>query len=184
MNSKEILEKAKNYTNGKISKKFLAAGLIAGSALFLTDYVLVASLVMLSVVTPLALNHLNLKGLGIELVTLTTVIIGMEFGPKAGAIAGFLLMATHMISGQFTGAYILWVIPSYAAVGFVAGIAGLDIAALGVTLVVGANVLFTALTMVITPESVRYFAPHAAGNIVFNAVIFTQIAPQLLALTA
>ncbi len=184
MNFQEILETARDYTNGKISKKFLVVGLIAGATLFLTDYALVASLVMLSVITPLVLNHLNLKGLGIELVTLTTVIIGIKFGPGAGAVAGFLLMATHMISGQFTGAYILWVIPSYAAVGFIAGTVGIEITVLGIALTVAANVLFTALTMLVTPEGVKYFIPHAAGNILFNAVIFTQVAPQLLALTA
>ncbi len=184
MNIQDKLESAKNYTNGKISKKFLAAALLVGGALFLTDYAVVASLVMLSVITPLALNRLELKGLGIELVTLTTVVIGIKFGPESGAIAGLLLMATHMISGQFNGAYLLWVIPSYAGIGFVAGIAGMEIAMLGLALTVGANVLFTLLTMAVTPEGVKYFVPHAAGNILFNAVIFTQVAPQILALTA
>lgn len=184
MSFQEILETVKNYGNGIISKRILLIGLVIGSTLFFTDYMLVAALIILTVITPLALNHLGLKGLGIELVTLTTVIIGINFGPEAGAIAGFLLMATHMISGQFTGAYILWVIPSYAVAGFIAGTAGLEITVLGIALAVGMNVAFTALTMAVTPEAIRYFVPHAAGNIVFNALLFTQIAPQLLALTA
>lgn len=168
--------------NSTVRKLLLAIPLVA-VILLVTDVMIISVLAALSIILPIFLNYAGIKMLGIELVTLTTVLTALELGPEAGAAAGFLLMTAHMVAGQFSGAYILWVIPSYAIAGFVAGTISMDITTLGIGIAVVLNTLFTALTSAISPPgALSGQIPHAIGNIVFNSVIFLYVAPQLLAM--
>lgn len=173
---------------GKISESnilkriALILPLIAG-VFVLTDIAIISILVTISIVLPIFLNYAGIKMLGIELVTLTTVLTALQLGPEAGAIMGFILMTEHMVAGQFSGAYILWVIPSYAVAGFVAGTVGLGITTIGIGIAVVLNTFFTALTSFISPPgALSGQIPHAVGNIVFNSVLFIYLAPQLMAM--
>lgn len=178
----DIKQGVETITESSITRKILvAAPLIAGFLLF-TDFVVLSGLVILSLVTPVLVRHLGIKMLGIEFVTLTTVLVALEMGAAAGALAGFLLMTAHMIAGQFSGAYILWVIPSYGVAGFIAGTVSMPVTTLGVGLAAGLNIFFTAATAGLTPEGLPYQIPHALGNIAFNAGLFIYVAPQLLAI--
>ena len=161
-------------------KKILFLIVLAALFAIFTDVILISVLVVLSIFAPLALKRLGLKMIGIELVTLTTVLVALTMGAEAGALAGFFLMTGHMVSGQYSGAYLVWVIPGYAAAGFLAGTLNMPITTLGIGLAVGLNAVFTFLTAGITPEALPYFIPHAVGNVLFNAALFIYLAPQLL----
>lgn len=167
--------------SGYFKKLLLLLPLVAGVFL-ITDVVVISVLAVSSMILPIFLNYAGIKMLGIELVTLTTVLTAIQIGPEAGAIAGFVLMTAHMVAGQFSGAYILWVIPSYAVAGFVAGSVNLGITTIGIGIALVLNTIFTALTSAISPQGLSGQIPHAFGNILFNAAVFVYIAPQLLAL--
>lgn len=168
--------------NGAVRKLLLILPIVA-AALIITDVIVISILAALCVIVPIFLNYMGIKMLGIELVTLTTVLTALQLGPEAGAVAGLVLMTAHMVAGQFSGAYILWVIPSYAVAGFIAGTINLDITTLGIGIAVILNSIFTSLTYLVSPsEALSGQIPHAVGNTIFNAVIFLYVAPQLLAM--
>lgn len=179
----DIRENLGNFLeNGYFRKLLLLLPLVAGVFL-ITDLMVISILAVLTVILPIFLNYAGIKMLGIELVTLTTVLTALQMGAEAGAIAGLVLMTAHMVAGQFSGAYILWVIPSYAVAGFIAGSVGVDITILGIGIAVVLNALFTALTSAISPPgALSGQIPHAIGNTVFNALLFMYVAPQLLAM--
>ena len=167
--------------NSYFRKLLLLVPMVA--ALFLvTDLILISILAVSSIILPIFLNYAGIKMLGIELVTLTTVLTALQLGPGAGAIAGFALMTAHMVAGQFSGAYILWVIPSYGIAGFVAGSVGVDITILGIGIAVVLNSVFTGLTYIISPKGLSHFIPHAVGNVIINSALFVYVAPYLFAM--
>lgn len=178
----DIRENLKSITENGYFKKLLMLLPLVAAVFLITDVIIISILVVISIILPIFLKYAGIKMLGIELVTLTTVLTALQMGPEAGAIAGFVLMTAHMVAGQFSGAYILWVIPSYAIAGFVAGIAGTDITTIGIGIAFILNIVFTAITSVISPQGLSGQIPHAIGNTVFNAVIFMYIAPQLMAM--
>lgn len=168
--------------NSIFRKLVLAIPLVAGIFL-ITDIIVISILAALAIITPIFLNYAGIKMLGIELVTLTTVLTALQMGAGAGAIAGLILMTAHMVAGQYSGVYLFWVIPSYAAAGFVAGTVSLDITVLGIGIAVVLNTVFTALTSIMSPpQALSAQIPHAVGNIVFNSILFLYLAPQLLAM--
>lgn len=171
-----------SITDNSYFRKLLLLVPLIGAVFMVTDLILISILAVTSIILPIFLNYAGIKMLGIELVTLTTVLTALQLGPEAGAIAGFVLMTAHMVAGQFSGAYILWVIPSYGVAGFVAGSAGIDITILGIGIAVILNSVFTGLTYIISPKGLSHFIPHAVGNVVLNSAIFIYVAPQLLAM--
>lgn len=175
-------EKIRALLEQRFSKKLLIIPLVVVGILVFSDLLVISSLVIISLITPVVIKKLGIKMLGIEFVTLTMVLIALEMGATAGALAGFGLMTAHMIAGQFSGAYLLWVIPSYTAAGFIAGTVDLPLTTLGIGLVAGLNILYTTLTAVMTPEGLPYQIPHALGNIAFNSFLFIYIAPYLVSI--
>jgi len=167
--------------NGITKKLLLALPLIAGF-LLITDFVIISILAAASIILPIFLNYLGIKMLGIELVTLTTVLTALQIGSEAGAIAGLVLMTGHMVAGQYSGAYLLWVIPSYAVAGFAAGTMGLSVTTIGIGITFVLNTLFTTITYFVSPQGLSKQIPHALGNITLNSVFFLYVAPQLLAM--
>jgi len=66
------------------------------AAIFLiTDLMVISILVVLSLITPIFVKYAGIKMLGIELVTLTTILTAVELGPELGAIVGLVLMTAH-----------------------------------------------------------------------------------------
>lgn len=176
----DFRQKIQSVTENGFFKKLLLVIPLAAAALLITDFIIISILAVITIITPIFLNYMGIKMLGIELVTLTTVLIALQMGAEAGAVAGLALMTAHMVAGQYSGPYLLWVIPSYAVAGFVAGIADVGITTLGIGIAVVLNVIFTGLTSVISPKGLSQQLPHAVGNIVFNSILFLYLAPQLL----
>lgn len=178
----DLGDKLSSITDNSYFRKLLLLVPLIAAVFVVTDLILISILAVTSIILPIFLNYAGIKMLGIELVTLTTVLTALQLGPEAGAIAGFALMTAHMVAGQFSGAYILWVIPSYGVAGFIAGSVGIDITILGIGIAVILNSIFTGLTYIISPKGLSHFIPHAVGNVVLNSAIFIYVAPQLLAM--
>lgn len=145
---------------------------IVSLLLYASGMALAAIVCAVSVATSVLISAAKLRSAGIEFVTFAAVAIGMTYGSVAGALAALVLMALHFAIGGYTGTYVLWVLPVYASVGFAAGIVGNSPFSAGVTLSVAANAANVAFTWLFSRPHVTGFLPFAAGNVVFNFLLF------------
>jgi hypothetical protein len=126
-------------------------------------------------------NALNIKIIGLELVTFTTVIFGYIYGPWVGGVFGLILILTHLIVSQSFGEYVVWVVPEYIAAGVVAAfLAPTSIVVLGtaiISVIVLLNILFTSLFSNFNLG--KYFI-FAITNVAFNAFLFTLFGETLI----
>lgn len=177
---KEILDQLKQPI------VYRAVGIIALLAIgvfFFTSYLVTAALVAGVGIVSWSVNKMNMKRIGIELTTLSTVLIGVVYGPLIGAAAGFGLIILQITAGQYSGGYIIWVIPSYPVAGAIAGIqSGMEIFALGAGLIIGMQTVFAALTSFSSAGRLDKYLPYAVTNVLFNLAVFYYLAPILLGL--
>jgi hypothetical protein len=149
--------------------------------IFFRQYALAIILTLLTALTAALVNFFDLRMFGIELATFSTVIIAKTFGTTAGALAGLFLVLTIMVIGQQVGPYMLWVVPTYAVVGFLAGFLQLPITQLGIYLTIGMHVVFFGCTAIFTPKAISNIVTYGAGNILLNVALFTAVAPEVMA---
>ncbi|MFH0832311.1 MAG: hypothetical protein V1900_01130 [Candidatus Aenigmatarchaeota archaeon] len=138
------------------------------------------SLIILSVILSYCLGAWHIRGIGVELVLLITVLTGFAYGPWPAVILGFILITFHMVVSQHLGVYLLWVIPAYSAVGFFAGTTAMSIARFGIFATFALNAFNFLVTLLIMRENVGKFLPFAITNVAFNAVVFMFVAPNTL----
>lgn len=157
-----------------ISAIILALFLVFGSSFILV--ILIISSLVLSYV----MGVWRLKAIGIELVLLISVLAGMSYGPLTGAVIALLLITIHMIATQHVNVYLLWVIPGYAVVGYLAGTTELSITYFGLLATLGLNAFNLVLTALIFRANVAKFMPFAFTNVIFNAALFLFVAPSIM----
>lgn len=116
------------------------------------------------------------KYIGIELVTLSTMLIGVVYGPVIGGIYAFTILLVHLILGRYyMGPYLSWVIPEYILLGVLSGIFRTSIfGPLGVSFIIGLNLLSLFFTFVVENDRVAKELPYAIGNIAINSALFLQ----------
>ena len=145
--------------------------------LFLEKIFFFLVIVIVTVLVALILRFLHpLKYLGVELVTLSTLLVGVVYGPAIGGIYGFVILLTHLIVGNYyIGAYLTWLIPEYILLGVLAGVlrTGL-IGPFGVSLIVGLDLVNLFFTFIGENERVAKELPYVIGNILINSIIFIQ----------
>lgn len=151
--------------------------------LFASKLVIMGLLILLSIGVSVLAHWSNaVRYVGIELITLVTVLFGVILGPIAGAIIGLFLVLIHLSIGGFLGPYIAWVIPEYVVLGYLAGfLTAQTVPFYGVVLSVGLNLVSLIFTFVVSIENLGKFLPFAATNVLFNWVMFTFFAPGILA---
>lgn len=117
------------------------------------------------------------KYLGVELVTLSTMLVGVVYGPLIGGIYAFVILLVHLILGDYyIGTYLMWVAPEYILLGVLSGIFGTAIIGpLGVSFIVGLNLLSLFFTFIGESDRVGKELPYVIGNIAINSVIFIQL---------
>ena len=117
------------------------------------------------------------KYLGIELVTMSTMFVGVVYGPVLGGLYAFTMLLVHLIVGDYyMGAYLMWVAPEYILLGVLSGIFGTGvIGPLGISFIIGINLLNLFFTFV--GENERFFKelPYAVGNSVINSIILVKV---------
>ena len=155
-----------------VKKLMVATFGVVSLLLYVSGMALAALLCVVSVATSILAGATRMRNMGIEFVTFAAVLLGMTYGSGAGALAALVLMALHFAIGGYTGAYILWVLPVYAGVGFAAGVLEGSPFFIGITLSLAANVANVAFTWLFSRQHVAGFLPFAASNVVFNFLLF------------
>lgn len=149
-------------------------------AFFLTDYFTAFSLMLLTVIISLAVNRFGLNRFGLELATFSTVTMAKVFGPEAGALLGLVYICLQMFSGSTPGVYMIWVVPSYVATGYLAGTSSIEIATLGLYSAIILQSIFTFMTFVLSRSRLPKFIQYAIFNITINMLLFQTVAGPLL----
>ena len=147
-------------------------------------FFVVIFLIAINIFISFYIGKYQVKNIGIELVTFTTILTGVVFGPATGAMVGLALIISHLIIGHFAfGAYILWLIPSYIVLGFLSGaVTGFDFFALGIYLTLGMNAFNLILTALIFPQNLGNYLPYSITNIMFNFIMFSFFGPAIYGL--
>lgn len=167
----------------RVYRLLLAAAAVSVAVLYFTSYIVTAALVLGVAAVAWTMNRAGMKRVGIELSTLSTVLIGVSYGPVVGAAMGFAVIMLQVTAGQYTGSYIIWVIPSYAVAGLLSGVmSSMDVFVLGMGLTVGMQAIFAALTSFTASGRLQAYLPYAVTNVVFNLLVFRYVAPVLLPL--
>lgn len=173
------------YLRRPVARRGVAVLALAALALVVMgDYAVIAVLTVATLVLSYVVGSLGLRSTGVELLTFTTVLAGVAFGPVGGAAAGFLLALGQLVVGRFIGVFILWVVPGYAVAGALAGLLSEPVSIVGTGIVIGLHAVFSGFTLYFTPGNFSRYLPYAAGNIAFNLVLFQFAAPAAVGLMA
>jgi hypothetical protein len=146
------------------------------------DLLLISLLILASVAISFAINRINLRYIGIELVMFAAVITGFVYGPVAGAFTGAILMIFHLSMGQYIGPYVLWVVPAYGAAGFLAGSFDIPIATLGMYITILVNAVEIFFTLAFNRAFIVQFSVWSFTNIAFNLILFRTLSEIAIAM--
>jgi hypothetical protein len=156
---------------------FLVIGLFFSKAVFVFFMIVVAIGVSFVILLFPALKHI-----GIELVTFTTILVGFVWGPASGMTVGFVLLLLHLIIGRYAfSTYLVWTIPEYIAIGYLAwALQGLGFVTVGIYISVALAVINSILTFILSNNYFFKYLPYAVGNAMFNAVLFIYVGSAIL----
>lgn len=165
----------------KFDKRFLIAiPIVTVPAFLFTSIMVFVGLIALTLVVSYIAAKTQLKKLGLELVTFTTVIAGVSYGIVPGIITGAVLILAHDIITKRISTYLLWVVPVFGLMGAIASIfAGTDLVILGVGLAVFAHMVFlTGQTL--TSKFPLTYIPYFAVNVLLNFFLFSNFAGHII----
>ncbi len=151
--------------------------LLATMILFLEKVFFFLIITLATVIVAAVLGFLQpLKYVGIELVTLSTMLVGVIYGPVIGGLYGFTILLIHFMLGRYyMGTFVTWVLPEYALLGVLSGIFRTNIIGiLGLSFIVGLNILNLLLTFIAETDRVGKELPYTIGNIALNSIVFIQ----------
>lgn len=151
--------------------------ILAIMVLFLKKFFFFLIISLVTVLLALVLRFLHpVKYLGIELVTLSTIFVGVVYGPVIGGIYAFVMLLAHLVVGNYyIGTYLMWLLPEYILLGVLAGILGTGIiSTIGVTFIISLNAMNLLFTLIGENERFAKELPFAIGNSIINSVILIQ----------
>ncbi len=151
--------------------------LLAIMILFLEKIFFLLVISLATVLTAIILRFVHpLKYIGIELVTLSTILVGVTYGHVVGGIYAFVILLTHLMLGDYyMGTYLMWVVPEYVLLGALTGIIGTGvIGPLGVAFIIGLNLMSLFFTFVGESDRVAKELPYVIGNIIINSVVLLK----------
>lgn len=129
-------------------------------------------------------NQFHIRVIGIELVTFATVISGIIYGPVVGAAMGAVLVFISLVFSGFFGVYYFWLVPEYAAAGYLAWLwRDQPVASLGMNLLLMVQGLNIVLTYLFARQNLAKYVIYIATEIVFNFALFSlfgQLAVSVL----
>ena len=161
----------------KIYLMIAAILLLGGMVIFLEKFFFFLVIAAAALLVAIVLRFFKvLKYMGVELVTLSTMIIGVVHGPVIGGIYGFTILLAHLIIGDYyTGNYLMWAIPLYALLGVLSGIFGTSlIGFLGVSFIIGLDLISLFFTFIGESDRLGKELPYIIGNILINSILFVQ----------
>ncbi len=151
--------------------------------LLLGDILLIFGAVLVTLTMAFLLGFAKpLKYVGIELVTLSTIYIGVTFGAMVGAVYAVAILLMHLIIGRYyIGPYLVWLLPEYAVLGIASGVLKAGIIGMTGVLIVGSfNTINLLLTFVVEKERGMRYLPYVIGNTAINALLLMQVMPKLV----
>lgn len=163
-------------------KLFLVLSLSFTFYFFVPKYSVIFFLIAATLAVAIVTKRYEVNKLGVETATFTTVLAGATLDPQAGAVIGLLTILLQVMTGS-GGSYVIWVVPGYAAAGFIAGILGPEsIVMNGIMISVGLQGFFGISTAILSPDYITKFIPRAAATIVFNILMFQTLAEPFISL--
>jgi hypothetical protein len=178
-------------TLARISRKVglrgaLALAIILAAAMLVTKLFVMAALVVMAFILTMLVRTFHLRMLGLELATFLTILSGYLYGPEAGMIVGLVSILFHLIGGGYSfGLFYFCIVPTYVLIGLLAGMwSSQPITSLGIYLVLLLNGINLGFTLLFTPGGLVRHVPFALTDILFNVMLFTLVAPALVAILA
>ena len=171
----------------KLSKKFdfryfIIIPLVTIPTFVFTKLMIVISLFAITVAVSYLGQKTQLKKFGLELATFTTILTGVSFGAIPGATAGVLLIIIHDLLTKRISTYLVAVLPTFGLLGALASIySTANLFILGVGLTIFSHTVFIAFQTLLHRFPARYI-PYFVLNVIFNALLFYNIAPTILKL--
>ncbi len=177
-----ILRLLQRFLENLDLKIILAIAAIVIGIFFFFSWLLVISLIVATMLVSFIVGKMRIRNIGIELVAFTAILTGFLYGTTAGIVVGLILIVFHLVMGGFLGEYIIWTIPEYALMGYLASIMALSqsITSIGMILVIGINIINIIITAAIYRGRVANHFPWVLTNILFNAALFIFLAPSLV----
>lgn len=177
-----ILEVFQKFLEQLDLKIVLVIAAILIGIFFFFSWLLVLALVVASIVVSFIVGKSRIRNIGFELVAFAAIITGFAYGATAGIIIGLILIVFHLAVAGFFGVYVIWTIPEYGLMGYLASTmaASQSITSIGIILVVGINIVNIIITAsVFRSHSIKHL-PWVLTNILFNAILFIFLAPSLV----
>ncbi|MBI4894939.1 MAG: hypothetical protein HY831_00455 [Candidatus Aenigmarchaeota archaeon] len=175
----QVLQKFLENLNLKIV--LIIAAILVG-IFFFFSWLLVLSLVIASIIVSFVVGKSHIRNIGLELVAFTAIITGFIYGATAGIAVGLILIVFHLAVAGFFGVYVIWTIPEYGLMGYLAATlaASHSITFIGLSLVIGINVVNMIITASLFRGHSAKHLPWVFTNILFNAILFIFLAPNLV----
>ncbi|GEM_PF-3841567 len=159
--------------------------MITVGILALSKYFVLAFLLLLHILMSIFLRVLKKNHIGVEIIMLITVLSGVAYGPKVGALMGAVSMVIdYVFSGRFSY-FCIVTIPTYAAIGTISGVfAAANIVTVGIFAVIAYNLFTWIFILGFMGGHLDKCLRFGATDLAFNAFVFSAFAPTLLAIMA
>lgn len=168
----------------KTAALILACVAISALATGAFAHFIIFMIVIAEIVLSFSMGELDIRNLGIELVTLVTVLSSVIYGPFAGMLIGCVMITARFILTKMLGPYVLYSIPSMMFVGimgwYMVEWTG-DITTTGIILSVVYNAITASLGSLIMKDFFQEIL-WSGSNIVVNAALFYYVAPIVMAI--
>ena len=148
--------------------------------LILSDLIIMSFLIIVSLFISYFIYFSKIKSIGFEFITFVVVITGFVYGSTWGAVTGLFLISFHILISQYLGPYVLWVIPEYILLGFVAGFFQNDIIIFGIISTILINTFNIIMTFFTYRENIGKYFVFVITNILFNFFLFYFLAEFIL----
>lgn len=147
----------------------------------LRDVLLLGVLLSLNALLSIVLRPFKRFLLGIELVTLSSVLAGMVYGPGVGILFSALSLAVNFLFMQRITLFTLLVLPAYAGIGILSAFFSVEhITSVGILFSVVYNLIVSLLIFSFFQGKLMKCAVFSMVNIMWNVVVFSYLAPSLI----
>lgn len=168
-------------TPSKVQLTVLAV--MAVPALFLRQYFVAFSLMILVTMLSLLVKRLEIGRFGLELATFSSITMATIFPPKIAAALGFTYIVLQIFTGSTPGVYMIWVIPTYTAASYIiASIQVSNIAQIGIYVTIISQSFFATMTFLTSRSRLPKYIQYASFNLALNILLFQSFAQPLLKL--
>lgn len=155
--------------------------IVALMLLSLTSYFILAFLLILHAISCIFLKMFKRNHIGIEIVLLITVLCGVAYGAKTGAIMGAISMLMDYIFSGRLSMFSIVTIPTYALIGVMSSyFATANIFTLGVSMAIFYSLFSWIFILGFMGGDLDKCIRFGITNVGFNALVFASFAPTLL----